>query len=93
MKKLIAIILATTVSTSAFAFGPREQGILTGIAGYWIFDRLSEQRQMQQYQGQAPVVVQTHPIVVVPQQQQFCESTQVKDQFGQFRLITYCYYK
>jgi hypothetical protein len=93
MKKIIALIIATSLSTSAYAFGPREQGILTGIAGYWIFDRLSEQRQMQQYQGQAPVVVQTHPTITIPQRQQFCESTQVIDQFGQARLITYCYNK
>ena len=42
MKKvLIAGVLAISGATSAFAWGPHEQGILTGIAGLWAYQRLS----------------------------------------------------
>lgn len=90
------MILAFAFSTSAFAWGAREQGILTGVAGLWVYQQLNKSGQPQSAPvivQQPPVVVQSHPPVVMNQPQQYCESTQVQDQFGQHRLITFCYYK
>lgn len=102
MKKLIlALTVGMFVSTSALAWGPREQGIVTGVAGLWIFQQLQRAGQPQQppvvvYQQppviyQAPPAQMTPPVVVQPQQ--FCEWTPVTDQFGNSRAIQYCYYR
>jgi len=104
MKKLIlALTVGMLVSTSAFAWGPREQGIVTGVAGLWIFQQLQRAGQAQPpvvvYQ-QPPVVYQppvinqapmTPPVIVQPQQ--FCEWAPVTDQFGNSRAVQYCYYR
>ena len=122
MKKfIVALMIGMLVSTSAFAWGPREQGILTGAAAVWVIQQLNKAGQPHGH-GQPhgdhviiqhpPVVVQQQPPVVVQQQQQppvvvqsqppapvyrgpqqYCESTQVQDQFGQHRMITFCYFK
>ena len=54
MKKAVAILLMATTA-SAFAWGPREQGIVTGIAGTLIYQHITEPRH------QPPVVVQPAP--------------------------------
>lgn len=105
MKKLIlALTVGMLVSTSALAWGPREQGIVTGVAGLWIFQQLQRAGQPQPpvvvYQ-QPPVVYQQPPVVyqspmtppVIVQPQQFCEWTPVTDQFGNSRAVQYCYYR
>jgi hypothetical protein len=102
MKKVIAGLLVSFMfSTSAFAWGDREQGILTGVAGLWVFQQLNRVGQQQPpvvvYQQSPPVVYQapqtqmTPPVVV--QQQQFCEWTPVVDQFGNHRSVRYCYFR
>lgn len=96
MKKFIAFALMATVASQAMAWGEREQGVLAGAAGLWIFQQLNKAGQPQ---GN-PVVVQQppqqviiQPSVPVQRPQQYCESQQVIDQFGQPRLITFCYYR
>lgn len=101
MKKVIAgLLVSMMVSTSAMAWGEREQGILAGVAGLWIFQQLDKAGQPQQppvvvYQQapvyQAPPVQITPPVVTQPQQ--WCEWTPVTDQFGNQRAIRYCYYR
>jgi hypothetical protein len=58
MKRLALVAaLALTVSTQALAWGDREQGILTGIAGYWLYQKLD---QAGKPQG-APQAVPNYP--------------------------------
>jgi hypothetical protein len=107
MKKVIAGLLVSMMfSTSALAWGEREQGILAGVAGLWIFQQLDKAGNPQQppvvvYQNppvyqQAPVY-QAPPVQITPpvvtQHQQWCEWTPVTDQFGNQRAIRYCYYR
>lgn len=79
----------------AMAWGEREQGILAGAAGLWVFQQLNKSGQP----SGTPVIVQqpqqviVQPPVQVQRPQQYCESTQVIDQFGQARMITFCYWK
>ena len=99
MKKIIvSLLVGMVVATPAFAWGDREQGILTGVAGLWTFQQLNK---IGQPQGDR-VIIQQQPVIVqsqapvpayVHQPQQYCESTQVQDQFGQHRMITFCYFK
>ena len=68
MKKvLIAGLLAVSGMSSALAWGPHEQGILTGIAGLWAYQRLSQPQVV--YQPQPQVIyqqTQTLPAPVYP---------------------------
>ena len=65
MKKVLVVLLVTLGFTSqAFAWGPREQGILTGVAGLWVYQQLSRPQVVVQ---QAPVAVQPQPVYVYPQ--------------------------
>ena len=76
MKKILAVaaVLLATI-TNAQAWGPREQGILAGIAGTLIYQHI-QQGHAQTYPQQPPVVVggypqaypQPVPQVVIPQQ-------------------------
>lgn len=107
MKKLITLLLVGILATPAFAGGHghfhRTGGgwvplIVGGVAGYAI-----AQAQNNPVVVQQPTVVVTSyppavPVQTIPQsqqvpQQQYCESTQVVDQFGVARLIQYCYYR
>lgn len=99
MKKVIVgLLFGMIVSPSAFAWGDREQGIAAGAAGLWAIQQLNK---IGQPQGDR-VIIQQQPVIVqsqapvpayVNRPQQYCESTQVQDQFGQFRMITFCYFK
>jgi hypothetical protein len=103
MKKFIVAVVAGLVfSSSAFAWGPREQGALAGIAGLWAFQQLQRAGQPQViyqqtppviYQQTPPVIMQQPPVVYVPQPQQYCEYTVVTDQFGFQRSVPFCYYR
>lgn len=71
MKKIVLAValIGSLISTSAFAWGPREQGILAGVAGLWAFqqlDRAGRQQPQVVYQ-QPPVVYQQPPVIVQPQ--------------------------
>lgn len=57
-KALVSLaVIGSLVSAPAFAWGPREQGILTGVAGLWVYQQLTR----------PPVtVVQQQPVVVAP---------------------------
>lgn len=60
MKKIIIAALITITTTApALAWGDREQGVLSGIAGYWLYQRLSQP----QIVGQVPP-----PVIQQPQQ-------------------------
>lgn len=100
MKKIIASLLVGMVfSTSAMAWGEREQGIVTGVAGLWIFQQLNKAGEPQHppvvIQQQPPVIIQQQPQVIYQQapRQQYCEWTTVVDQFGTQRGIHHCYYR
>lgn len=103
MKKIIAgLLVGMFVSTSAFAWGPREQGILSGVAGLWAFQQLQRAGQPQViyqqtppviYQQTPPVYQQAPPVIYAPQPQQYCEYTVVTDQFGIQRSVPFCYYR
>jgi hypothetical protein len=103
MNKFIVAVLAGLVfSSSAFAWGPREQGALAGIAGLWAFQQLQRAGQPQViyqqtppviYQQTPPVIVQQPPVIYAPQPQQYCEYTVVTDQFGFQRSVPFCYYR
>lgn len=67
MKKFVLAValIGSLISTSAFAWGAREQGILTGIAGLWTYqqlDRAGRQQPQIVYQ-QPPVVISQPPVV------------------------------
>lgn len=105
MNKLIAgLIVGMLVSTSAFAWGPKEQGILIGAAGLWTIQQLTRPNAIINVNGNpvnvnpvyvqpAPQVYVSPPVYVQPQVQQFCESVPVVDQFGGHRTVQYCYYR
>lgn len=69
MKKFIVTVIAGLVfSNSAFAWGEREQGVLTGVAGLWVFQQLQRAGQPQViYQQTPPVIVQQAPVIVQQQ--------------------------
>lgn len=99
MKKVISSLLVSMVfSTSAMAWGEREQGVVTGIAGLWIFQQLNkvgEQQPTVIVQQQPQVIYQQQPQVIYQQapRQQYCEWTPVIDQFGTQRGVHHCYYR
>ena len=103
MKKfIIAVVAGLVFSSSAFAWGPREQGALAGIAGLWAFQQLQRAGQPQViyqqtppviYQQTPPVIMQQPPVIYAPQPQQYCEYTVVTDQFGVHRSVPFCYYR
>lgn len=67
-KVVAAAVLAASVSTPAFAWGDREQGILAGAAGLWAIQQLNRAGQPQVvYQGSPAPVYQTAPPVYFPQ--------------------------
>ena len=64
MKKIaLALLLSLGVTTSAYAWGDREQGILSGIAGILLLNKLNE-RPVTQQQQQPPIVID--PVIVSP---------------------------
>lgn len=94
MKKILAVLVAVSLASPAFAWGDREQGILTGVAGLWIFQQLNKPPVV----VQQPVVVQPQPVIVqqapvVVQQQQYCETKPVQNQFGDWTTVKFCYWK
>ena len=63
MKKITSLVVASFIAVSSYApaahaWGAREQGIVTGVAGLWIFQQLNK-----------PSVVVQQPPVYIPQQQ------------------------
>ena len=100
MKKAIVTlaVIGSLISTSAMAWGPREQGILTGVAGLWVFqqlDRAGRQPQPVYVQPQT-VYVQPQTVYVQPQYQvipqQICElKSEVIN--GQIIQGNFCYYR
>ena len=56
---LSAVIVALCVTAPAHAWGEREQGILTGIAALWTWQKLNQAAANQQTQ---PQVIQQHPV-------------------------------
>jgi hypothetical protein len=103
MKKVISgLLVGMLVSTSAMAWGEREQGILAGAAGLWFIQQMNKNGQphnppvivYQQppvYNSPAPYV--SPPLYDTPKPQQYCESTAVVDRFGGHRTVQYCYWK
>ena len=95
-KFIVAVVAGLVFSSSAFAWGPREQGILSGVAGLWVFQQLQRPAHPQViYQQTPPVIYQQTPPVIYqqPQPQQYCEYTVVTDQFGFQRSVPFCYYR
>jgi hypothetical protein len=66
MKKLIPIVMMVAAS-QAHAWGDREQGIVTGIAGTLLFQHVMQPRT-QPVQAQPPIIIgQPAPPVVIAQ--------------------------
>jgi len=62
MKKITSLVVASVIAVcsyapAAHAWGAREQGILTGVAGLWVYQQLAK----------PPVVVYQQPPVYIPQ--------------------------
>jgi len=98
-KFIVAVVAGLVFSSSAFAWGPREQGALAGMAGLWAFQQLQRAGQPQViyqqtppviYQQTPPVIMQQPPVIYAPQPQQYCEYTVVTDQFGFQRSVPFC---
>ena len=93
MKKIIAsLLISSTIATPAMAWGDREQGILTGVAGLWVVQQLHRAGQQQQqpvYVHQQPQVVYV-PVVQAPRQ--YCE---LKSEMINGQVVTgnFCYYR
>lgn len=51
MKKLLVFVVVMVMSPAVFAWGDREQGILTGIAATMIYDKIQDQRQYPSSRG------------------------------------------
>jgi hypothetical protein len=45
MKKYLLAVLLTAVSTQTLAWGDFERGIVSGVAGYWLYDKLTRPAQ------------------------------------------------
>lgn len=65
MKKVL-ICAALVVSNTAFAWGDREQGILTGIAATMVYQHINEANQSGRVRQSAPVVVYPAPVYAQP---------------------------
>jgi len=91
MKKVLAsLLIASTIATPAMAWGEREQGILTGVAGLWVVQQLHRAGQQQpQVVYQQPQVVYV-PVVQAPRQ--YCE---LKSEMINGQVVTgnFCYYR
>ena len=60
--KIAAVVVGCMLTAPAFAWGDREQGILSGIAGYWLYNRLTTPQVIVTPQGgQMPVPAPTYP--------------------------------
>ena len=66
MKKFLAVALMIA-ATQAHAWGDREQGILAGVFGTILLQKIAEQNQQPVY-GQPPVTVGEQPVYSQPQQ-------------------------
>ena len=71
----VALVASCSYAPAAHAWGAREQGILTGVAGLWVYQQLAKpsvavQPPVYIPQHQPPVYIQQHqPPVYVPQPQ------------------------
>ena len=101
MKKLVSgILISAVLTTPAFAWGDREQGILAGAAGLLLLQHIDKSHRvevsptpsMPQPWNSSPVYV-SPPVYATPQPRQYCESVSVVDQFGSNRIVQYCYVK
>jgi hypothetical protein len=95
MKKVIVTlaVIGSLISTSAMAWGDREQGILTGVAGLWIYQQLDRAGRQPQpvYVQPQPVYVQQQPVYVL-QPQRVCElRSEIVN--GQIIQGNFCYYR
>lgn len=64
MKKfVISALVAASAASPAWAWGDREQGIVTGIAAVLALQHISKQNQAYP-SGQPPVVVGQQPVIV-----------------------------
>lgn len=68
-KAIVAGLVVLSTIGSAHAWGPREQGVLQGMAGLWVFQQLSRPQVV--YQPQPQVIYQPAPQTVpVPEVRQ-----------------------
>ena len=96
MKKFAAVLLTMALaSTSAHAWGPREQGIVAGAAGLWMIQKLTEQPTvgLNMHVVPNPVYVAPPNTVYMRPAQQYCETHPVQNQFGEWQYLTHCYYR
>jgi hypothetical protein len=75
-KAAIFVLMGALVSTNALAWGDREQGVLTGMAALWAFQKLNQNSAYQAPQAQPQTVYVERPVIVQPQvveyQRQYC---------------------
>jgi|APGre2960657444_1045066.scaffolds.fasta_scaffold23503_4 hypothetical protein len=70
MKKITSIVAASLIAAcsytpAAYAWGEREQGILTGVAGLWAYQQLAKP-SVTVYQQSVPVYQQPQTVYVYP---------------------------
>ena len=70
MKKITSIVAASLIAAcsyapAAYAWGAREQGILTGVAGLWAYQQLAKP-SVNVYQQSVPVYQQPQTVYVYP---------------------------
>ena len=96
MKKLIIAVAAVAISTSAMAWGPREQSALTGLVIGAVVASQYDAPAPRHQRRYEPVYVQPQPVYMQPYQavcgynvwcpapvvQQSCFQQQVVDQYG-----------
>lgn len=84
MKKLITAATAVILSTSAMAWGDREQGVLTGILGTILWQKIDQNGKPQ---GE-PVVIEKEVIVERPVYRvKQCEELPIYD--NQHKIVGY----
>jgi len=63
MKKFVCILALGLASSSSWAWGDREQGVLQGLAGAWLLGRILQQPEAQPVQPPAYI---PPPVYVAP---------------------------
>ena len=92
LKSVVVASLIALASVNVYAWGEREQGVLQGLAGAWLLNRMLQNTEQQQpppvtVAPPPPVYVYPSPPPQVYYRQPMCYNVPYYDQFG--RLAYY----